>query len=273
MPDQFYSLDVLVVDDEREIVAELINDLERRGLTCTGASDPWEALNLMAAGIRPSVIVVDIRMPEINGLEFATTLTRAIAPNRPEIIFVSGYAALEDAIEAFRLGACDLLTKPIDLRRLVQVIKDILLNERVPGEAARGVRSVYPPRKWSPAPLERFHLDIIGLAIEELSEVHGLLSNHLYMPTVMEPLWNLLVDLYKHAQRGDEVLLESLCRSSRLSENSVLQQTRNLQEALLIEQDEANKDRHRQSYRLTDKGRDAVETVAKSYWAIRSRMH
>lgn len=124
MPCQPSTIDVLVVDDDRAVMAELIAGLERAELVCDGASDPWEALHLMASGVRPSVIVVDIRMPELNGLEFAKRLTPVISPQRPGIIFISGCAVLEDAIEAFRLGASDLLTKPIDLRRLIQVIKD-----------------------------------------------------------------------------------------------------------------------------------------------------
>lgn len=127
-------IDVLVVDDEYSIVAELIAFLEKAGLVCCGTSDPWEALHLMAEGVRPAVIVADIRMPELNGLELGKRLTPVIAPQRPEIVFISGCAVLADAIEAMRLGAHDLLAKPIDLRRLIQVIKDILMLRRIPHE-------------------------------------------------------------------------------------------------------------------------------------------
>lgn len=135
MPETPSTVDVLVVDDDRSFVAELIASLGKAGLMCASASDPWQALHLMAEGVRPAVILVDIRMPELNGLELARKLTPMITPQRPEIIFVSGCAVLENAIEAMRLGAYDLLAKPIDLRRLIQAIKYILLMRRVPHES------------------------------------------------------------------------------------------------------------------------------------------
>lgn len=273
MPQQGSTIDVLVVDDDRAVVAELMAGLERVELVCAGASDPWEALNLMVSGVRPAAIVVDIRMPELNGLEFAKMLTPVISPQRPELIFVSGCAVLEDAIDAFRLGACDLLTKPIDLRRLVQVIKDLLLAARGPAllDAMRGASA--QPRKKSPEPLEKFNPDIIGLELAELSELHGLLGNHPSMRSFMKPIWRMLLDLYRHEKCGEDVLLNRLCAFSELPRKSALWQIQMLREELLIEPHSAKTGHRRQAYRLTDKGRDVVEAVVKSYWAVRSRLH
>lgn len=267
------TVDVLVVDDDRAVVAELMAALERVKLVCAGESDPWEALHLMASGVRPAAIVVDIRMPELNGLEFVKMLSPVTAPQRPEVIFVSGCAVLEDAIEAFRLGASDLLKKPIDLRRLVHAIKDILLARWVPGAAAGNARSMYAPSVKSPEPLEKFNPDIIDLGLVERSELHELFGNHPSIRSLMEPIWKMLLEVYRFERRGEEVLLNSLCRSAQLQVKSALWQIRILQDERLLEQYPAKTSHRRRAYCLTDKGRDIVESVAKSYGATRGRMH
>jgi DNA-binding response OmpR family regulator len=273
MPHQPSRVDVLVVDDDRATVAELITSLERVELVCAGASDPWEALHLMAKGVRPTVVVVDIKMPELSGLELVKKLTPAIAPQRPEVIFVSGCAVLEDAIEAFRLGASDLLTKPINLRRMVHVIKDILLSARVPGAAAGNKRSMRAPGARSPEPLEKFSSDMVDLRLDELSKLHELFGNHASMRSLLEPIWKMLLELFRFERRGEEVLLNRLCRSAQLPVKSALWQIRMLQDELLLERYPAKTNHLRRAYRLTDKGRDLVEAVTKSYEATHGRMH
>src|SRR6185503_3487852 len=117
------SLDVLVVDDDQEAVEELVEYLSKANLSCKPASDGWAALQLLADGYRPQVVVTDLRMPELSGMEFAERLSRMGEGERPEIIFVSGNAGFDDAVQAIRLGARDMLTKPIDGPRLVRAVK------------------------------------------------------------------------------------------------------------------------------------------------------
>jgi len=124
------SLDVLVVDDDREAVEELVEYLSKANLSCKPAPDGWAALQLLADGCRPQVVVTDLRMPELSGMEFAERLSRLGEGERPEIIFVSGNAGFDDAVQAIRLGARDMLTKPIDGPRLVRAVKSAQLARR-----------------------------------------------------------------------------------------------------------------------------------------------
>ena len=128
--------DVLVVEDDPIVLDELVVSLRRAGLACAAANNAWEALELVQRGIRPTVMVCDIRMPELDGLELAQRLARLDSSERPEIIFVSGHAGFDEAVAAMRLGARDLLTKPIDLRRLIQIIKEIRLEPPAPAVPA-----------------------------------------------------------------------------------------------------------------------------------------
>lgn len=124
-------IDVLVVDDESDMLDELTDALSRAHLTCNSAGDGWGALKLLADGWRPAVVISDLHMPELNGLEFAGHINALPDLERPEIIFVSGAAGFDDAVQAIRLGARDLLTKPIDGPRLIHAVKSALLSRQV----------------------------------------------------------------------------------------------------------------------------------------------
>ena len=65
------SIDVLVVDVDQEAVEELVEYLSKANLRCQPAADGWAALQVLADGYRPQVVVTDLRMPELSGMEFA----------------------------------------------------------------------------------------------------------------------------------------------------------------------------------------------------------
>src|SRR5258708_2105406 len=156
------SLDVLVVDDDREAVEELVEHLSKANLSCKPAADGWAALPLLADGYRPQVVVTDLRMPELSGMEFAERLSRLGEGERPEIIFVSGNAGFDDAVQAIRLGARDMLTKPIDGPRLVRAVKSAQLARQMrlrpahpPGPAVAGAGNVKAADDEGPVPRQR----------------------------------------------------------------------------------------------------------------------
>src|SRR5262245_53159138 len=110
-------LDVLVVEDDPAALDLLVSHLARTRLTCRGAPDALKALQIVAEGEWPAVIVTDIRMPGLSGLDFIERISLFAGRHRPEIVFISGHAGFDDAVAALRLGARDLLTKPINLGR------------------------------------------------------------------------------------------------------------------------------------------------------------
>ena len=115
-------LKVLIVDDElpaRRRLRELLADVgERLGLEVVAeASNGREALAL-AATHQPDVVLLDIRMPEIEGIEVARHLQKLERP--PAIVFTTAYDAY--AIKAFELHAVDYLLKPIRAARLEEAL-------------------------------------------------------------------------------------------------------------------------------------------------------
>ncbi len=110
---------VLVVDDDPEIVNVLREFLILQGYEVLTASDGRAALHVLKAH-RPHVVLLDIRMPKMNGLE-ALRQIRAI-DQEVNVIMVTGIATEEMGQAALKLAACEFITKPIDLQHLARTL-------------------------------------------------------------------------------------------------------------------------------------------------------
>jgi signal transduction histidine kinase len=115
---------VLVVDDEPEIVSELVEHLTDEGLKCAFAFNAREAMDLIVDSPDIGVVVTDIRMPGIDGLEMAKRLHAELEPERDvAVIVVTGHAGMKEAIEAIKVGAEDFLTKPVSPDHLLHAVR------------------------------------------------------------------------------------------------------------------------------------------------------
>jgi len=115
---------ILIVDDEPDIVEEVVEQLEDEGLECVSAYSAVQALDLIKADTGIGIVVTDIRMPGMDGLEMARTLTSMYGETRDLfIIVVTGHAGMKEAIEALQLGAEDFLTKPISPDHLLHSVR------------------------------------------------------------------------------------------------------------------------------------------------------
>jgi DNA-binding response OmpR family regulator len=120
---------VLLVDDERAIRTICRVNLEGDGLAVSEASDGGEALEEVRRE-RPSLVLLDVMMPSVDGWTVADDRTRDIP-----VIFLSARAADEDRRRAQELGAVGYVVKPFDPIELGGVVRGVL--ERV----ARGERA------------------------------------------------------------------------------------------------------------------------------------
>jgi len=116
------STRVLVVDDEAPFVNALSRRLDKRGFTVMTASDGLEALERLQRDRDVDVVLLDIKMPGMNGIE---TL-KAIKKDYPyvEVILLTGHASTESGLEGMRWGALDYLMKPCDLAILEKRIDE-----------------------------------------------------------------------------------------------------------------------------------------------------
>src|SRR4051794_20426279 len=105
---------ILVVDDHRPNVTLLARHLQGQGYDVATADNGPEALEVIAAG-RPDIVLLDIAMPGMSGLDVLRRLRAEPATADLPVILVSGRDTTEDVVEGLRLGAYDYVTKPINL--------------------------------------------------------------------------------------------------------------------------------------------------------------
>jgi DNA-binding NtrC family response regulator len=113
---------VLLVDDEVPFVEALSKRLDKRGVAVIPAFSGQEALNKLAGDSSIDSVVLDVKMPGMDGID---TL-KAIKAAYPlvEVVMLTGHATVESAIEGMRLGALDYLMKPCDMDVLLGKIQD-----------------------------------------------------------------------------------------------------------------------------------------------------
>lgn len=120
---------ILVVDDEMGARVLIGTFLDRGGFEVIKAKNGVEALALMEQGPLPDMVIMDVMMPEMDGI----TLCRSIRTKFPEspmpLLVLSGSGDVETVTKAIRAGATDFLSKPILHHDLVAKVKTILMVE------------------------------------------------------------------------------------------------------------------------------------------------
>jgi DNA-binding NtrC family response regulator len=114
------DIHVLIVDDEVALANTLAQRLQMRNLKVETAYDGAEALSKLKVD-KPDVIVLDLRMPGMHGMEVLREIKKAC----PEIqvIVLTGHGTDKDEEEVKKLGGFDFLNKPADIETLAHMIK------------------------------------------------------------------------------------------------------------------------------------------------------
>ncbi len=126
---------ILMVDDEPEAVELVEFNLKQAGFDVATAADGAEALK-KARAVSPALILLDLMLPEIDGLEVCKLLRRDPATAGIPIIMLTAKAAEIDRVLGLELGADDYVTKPFSPRELVLRIRKIL-DRRKPAAEKR----------------------------------------------------------------------------------------------------------------------------------------
>jgi len=126
---------ILIVDDDRKMRVLMRAVLESRGWTSIEASDGVRAIE-MCGNERPSVVLLDMRMPKMNGIETLRELKR-LDSDLP-VIIITAHADVQDAVDAIKLGAYDFIVKPPDFDRLTLLISRAMEKY----ELARGFKKL-----------------------------------------------------------------------------------------------------------------------------------
>jgi signal transduction histidine kinase len=115
------AMRVVIVDDEKSILSILKDALSSAGLS-VAAFERAEPALAYVSDHDTEVLVADLRLPGTNGLALVGDV-RVASPDT-QVIILTGFGDMKSAVEALRLGAYDYLTKPVDVDRLVQAIRN-----------------------------------------------------------------------------------------------------------------------------------------------------
>ena len=119
---------ILITDDEANIVSGLKYAFEDEGfsvLTAGNGLEAWHEINTNSVDL----VITDLRMPEMDGYELIKKIS-ASYPTLP-VIVLTGHGTIETAVETMRDGAIDFFTKPVDLDKLILVVKKSIKNSQL----------------------------------------------------------------------------------------------------------------------------------------------
>ncbi|GAA2932050.1 hypothetical protein GCM10010458_13690 [Microbacterium luteolum] len=126
---------VLVVDDDPDVALLVKTVLERRGGCIVDIAEDGRVAIERMTEVRPDVVVTDIEMPGLSGLELLAELRRT-SPNVP-VVVMTAHVSVEYAVSALRAQADEFLTKPLDNARLIEVVTRLAAEGRRRREEGR----------------------------------------------------------------------------------------------------------------------------------------
>lgn len=113
----------MIVDDEEAVVRALAGALEDEGYECAVARNGKEALEAFPR-VRPDVVILDVWMPDIDGLEVLRGIKEL--DDKCPVIMISGHATVATAVKAMKVGANDFLEKPLSIEALLLALERAL---------------------------------------------------------------------------------------------------------------------------------------------------
>ena len=130
---------ILVVDDEADIRSTISDILTDEGYAVTVAGDAADARREVQRAA-PDLILLDVWMPDIDGITLLREWTDAGTPDCP-VVILSGHGTVETAVEATRLGAVDFVEKPLSLAKLLRTVQKALDAAKRTHQTGRGTQT------------------------------------------------------------------------------------------------------------------------------------
>lgn len=115
---------ILAVDDDQSFLTVLTYQIREMGFEVSSSSSPIQSLEQLRGNPKPDVVITDLRMPEMNGLEFLQRIN-TLDVDLP-VIVLTAHGSIDTAVEATKKGAFAFLTKPFEKEELEQTIRNAL---------------------------------------------------------------------------------------------------------------------------------------------------
>ncbi len=237
---------VLLVDDDPDVLIELSEGLAALGLPSLTAETAVEALDLVQKNDDLQVIVTDLQMPRIDGIELLQKLAVRRRLRPMAAIVITGHASLDRAVGALRLHAVDFLQKPLSAEEVAHAVNralSLVEDETVAASGASLVSATTArPNYLRALVAARADRDAIFQA--------GLFS---------DPAWDMLLDLAVAEATSRPISVTSLCIASGVPTTTALRRIDDLKEAGLLDRVPDPGDRRRILVKLTGTGRERME--------------
>jgi two-component system phosphate regulon response regulator PhoB len=127
---------ILVVDDERDLLATLEYNLQREGFDTRAAATGKEAIQLAGEDPRPDLAILDLMLPDISGTEVCRQLRTDERTRDLPIVMLTAKGEEIDRIVGFEVGADDYVVKPFSVRELILRVRAVLRRRERNSEAA-----------------------------------------------------------------------------------------------------------------------------------------
>jgi NADH-quinone oxidoreductase subunit E len=224
------SLDVLIIDDEDLFTKTCSQTLESAGFRTAVAKNGSQGLQ-MAGSVHPSVVLLDLKMPGIPGLETLRQLSKT-APSAVPIISTS-QGTVDSAVESMKLGAFDFLTKPIGPEKLLETVRRGMSLSALRKEAKAGAAGTHShPDKYD---LLLQGLDVLGEAYSMGLEKRQLLNELTYLENEAKYHAESLGQIKKKERaildiRTDLLEADTIMRRYDFQKNALIQMLLDVQE-------------------------------------------
>ncbi len=129
---------VMLVDDEADFIDTMSKRLEKRDVKVLTAYSGKEALDKVSKNRNLEVMILDVKMPEMDGLEVLQEMKQSYP--LIEVIMLTGHATIESAIEGMKAGAFDYLMKPCEIDQLMEKVREAAEKKRSQEEKIQKAR-------------------------------------------------------------------------------------------------------------------------------------
>ena len=163
---------ILIIDDEKDLVESIEYNLKKEGFTVSKAYDGQAGLK-SAREKSPDLIILDLMLPEISGMDLCKIIKKEDRTAAIPIIMLTAKTSQVDKIVGLEIGADDYLTKPFDMRELIARIRAILKRSGVKEKSA-GIIFKFPDLEVDTA---KHEVRVLGRIIELTAKEFALLCH------------------------------------------------------------------------------------------------
>ncbi len=166
---------LLVIDDEKDILKLLQYNLEKEGYSVFTAETGEAGLEIAQAK-KPDLIILDLMLPKMDGLEVCRLLRAQSATKRIPVVMLTAKGSEIDQVVGLEIGATDYVSKPFSVKVLLARIKNIFRNQSAPSGEPKKIISAGPLEvdrekmifsiKGKPVPLTKLEFNIAAYLME-----------------------------------------------------------------------------------------------------------